>query len=366
MRCSQMIPLFLFAALFTVSGCDVLSPFDDTVEEKNLVWVETMPTQCLSNPWQQEWLKRHGNNYNAYPRAREQEIVRDFFVKRGANFYDYRIAWVAEAVCLACSCPEGYVLFLRVHKNHLPVFEQFDFRISGANLQLQIDKTVFDSEETVTFKLINSSSYAFAANGVDGFGGEGLLVVKGSDFIVQREQEGFWEHLPLPPAFEGVGRFIIDPNETRQGYWLNYEKRTGKFQLLLRVQIGGDSLRVGYVASESFSITSNLIPFDAGSHNLDFGDGYVLHADSTHLDGDFLSTTVSYSGGCRFHEFEVRLQRIDNLTAYIFIHHHANSDPCEAYPTVALRSNLRALLQRDDWDKLVLLAPGGIEITLRG
>lgn len=370
MSCSRVLKLFLLsAAVSTSSGCDTFSPFagsqaDAEVNDADLLWVEIMPTQCLTNPWQQEWLKLHGNDYDQYPRAREREVLRDFFLKRGVSFYDYRTEQVWEAVCAACSCPGGHVLFLRIHQRDLPLLQQLGFRLSGANLQLKIDKAHFPGEEAITFRLINSSSYSFTANGEDGYGLAGLLVVQGSDFIVQQEVNGYWHSLALPPAFEGIRRFTITPGDSMRGYWLNHQKLSGKFRLILRLQAAGADSSEGYVISESFTSGNDFILFDPEPDSLDFGEGYALHAEATALDGDFLRTAVSYSGGCEVHEFKVRLNRVENLTAYIFIHHNANGDLCEAYPTTSLRANLSALLVRDDWDKLVLLAPSGVEITL--
>ncbi|MGH7490767.1 MAG: hypothetical protein ACREOO_00080 [bacterium] len=358
----------LYAAIVVFFfACGLFSPFDDPpVDETDLLWVETMPVQCLGNPWQQEWLKEHGNNYDEYPRGREQEVLAEFFLKRGAVFYAYRTVQVWAVACAGCSCPEGNVLALKVHQGDLALFEQFGFRLSGANLRLKMDKAVFHPEEAVTFELINSSKYSFTANGEDGFGMAGLLVVKGSDFGVQQEQEGYWQYVELPPAFEGTRRFTIAPNDSMRGYWLNFEKRLGRFRLLLRVHPEGEGAQERYVISESFTIADDLIPFDPQPQALDFGDAYTLRPDSSSLQGDFLKTVASYSGGCKPHAFEVRLQRVENLTAYIFIHHNGNGDLCEAYLTTPLRANLAPLLQRDDWDRLVLIAPNGIEVTLVG
>jgi hypothetical protein len=91
------------------------------------------------------------------------------------------IAW-AQVWDAACACPTGFVLALRIHQRDLALFEQFGFRLSGANLELKLDRSVFRVEEAVTFSLINTSKHSFTANGEDGFGGAELLVAKGSDF----------------------------------------------------------------------------------------------------------------------------------------------------------------------------------------
>src|SRR5262245_33831011 len=223
---SHVSKLLLLAALLATCGCGLWSPFEDApVDEADLLWVETMPVQCLGNPWHQEWLKQNGNNYDKYPREREQEVLAEFFLKRGAVIHAYRQEQVWNATCAACSCPEGIVLALRIHQGDLTLFEQFGFWLSGANLQLKIDKSVFHPEEALTNALINSSRHSLTANGDDGFGAAGLLVVKGSDFSVQQEQEDYWQHVELPPAFEGTRRFTIAPKDSLRGYWFNFEKR---------------------------------------------------------------------------------------------------------------------------------------------
>ncbi|MEK7727787.1 MAG: hypothetical protein AAB354_05195 [candidate division KSB1 bacterium] len=107
------------------------------------------------------------------------------------------------------------------------------------------------------------------------------------------------------------------------------------------------------------------IAFNANPHALEFGGSYFLHADSAKLVDERLQLRISYSGGCRTHEYELRLHRIENTVAYIFLYHHGNDDPCEAYVTVRLRADLHNFFMRDDWAKLVLLGPNGEQISLR-
>ncbi len=330
-----------------------------------LVWVETMPRQCLSNPWQQEWLKEHGHDPSQYPHDRERDILRMYFLKRGVDFGDYRNVAVADAVCAACSCPTGEAVFLQINQQDLPVFEQHGFGLSGANLQLLIDKPAFGSDEAVNFRLSNPSSYSFTATGADGMGGDWLLAAQGSGFIVQQEQNGSWLSVRLPLAFEGVRQFTISPGANLHGYWLNYEKLSGTFRLLLQVHPEDDSTRVAHVVSETFTVGEELMPFDPEPHEPAFGDGYTLQAHSTALDGEVLRTAVSYSGGCRVHEFTLHFNRIANDTAFIFIRHNANEDSCEAYLTRTRRAHLQPLLVRDDFAKLMLITPTGDLIRLR-
>lgn len=329
-----------------------------------LVWVEAMPLQCLSNPWQQEWLQGHGNDPSQYPHERERDILRLYFLKRGVDFAEYRAESVADAVCAACTCPAGYAAFLQISQQDLPVFEQHGFRLSGMNLRLQADKPAFGIDEAINFQLTNPSSSSFTATGADRMGGDWLLAAQGSGFIVQQKQNDYWTSVRLPIAFEGVRQFTIAPSASFHGYWLNYEKLSGIFRLLLQVHPAGDSTQMAHVISESFTVGEDLIPFDPQPRELDFGDGYSLHADSTALAGEVLRTAVSYSGGCRVHDFTVHFNRIANDTAFVILRHDANADACEAYLTRTLRANLQPLLVRDDFAKLMLVTPTGGSIPL--
>ncbi len=127
----------------------------------------------------------------------------------------------------------------------------------------------------------------------------------------------------------------------------------------------GFKLASGNAAHCDADSSQSEIAFNANPHALEFGDSYFLHADSAKLVDERLQLRISYSGGCRKHEYELRLNRIENTVAYIFLYHNGNGDPCEAYLTVRLRADLRSFFVRDDWAKLVLLGPNGEAIALR-
>ena len=68
----------------------------------------------------------------------------------------------------------------------------------------------------------------------------------------------------------------------------------------------------------------------------DYGnDRYSIN--SAALDGDILSVSVSYSGGCRSHVFTLVIapsfRESDPVQLPAVLAHEANGDPCEAYPT---------------------------------
>jgi len=109
----------------------------------------------------------------------------------------------------------------------------------------------------------------------------------------------------------------------------------------------------------------SVVNFNPMPHEVNFGDGYAINEANTYLSGDTLFFEISHSGGCEEHFYEVRFNRVENVTAYIFIYHNANGDMCEAYLTRNLKSNLQTLLVRDDFAGLFLLRPNQEAIKLR-
>lgn len=86
--------------------------------------------------------------------------------------------------------------------------------------------------------------------------------------------------------------------------------------------------------------TGNVFIGDAGDR---FGtDEYALN--SATITDDTLNISVSYSGGCKDHEFTLiaseGFHESDPVQLPIAIAHNANGDPCEAYPTENYRFDL--------------------------
>lgn len=70
--------------------------------------------------------------------------------------------------------------------------------------------------------------------------------------------------------------------------------------------------------------------------------------DSAAVKDDVLTVVVSYSGGCRNHEFALIAPRSFQVSAgsvqlAITLVHDANGDRCEAYPSEQLRFDLRPI-----------------------
>ena len=84
-------------------------------------------------------------------------------------------------------------------------------------------------------------------------------------------------------------------------------------------------------------------------------DSYELARGATPvIANDTLTLAVSYSGGCKRHDFTLvadsRLQKSDPVRLVMHLAHDANGDTCEAYPTESYRFDLapvRALWARE-------------------
>ncbi len=84
------------------------------------------PIQCLGNPWEQDWLASHDNDYGAYPRdlsrpgleEEEKEIIQSYYQRLGVPIESLATTEWDGAVCLACSCPQGYTLYVLIADVH--------------------------------------------------------------------------------------------------------------------------------------------------------------------------------------------------------------------------------------------------------
>ena len=99
-------------------------------------WVATEPIQCLGNAWEQDWLASHHGDYASYPRdpakpglePAEVEIIKDFYRRRGVVVFEAATKGRYEAVCAACTCPEGYTLYLEVRRQDVNAMISLGYR----------------------------------------------------------------------------------------------------------------------------------------------------------------------------------------------------------------------------------------------
>ena len=99
------------------------------------VWMSIAPIQCLGNPWEQDWLANHDDNYDAYPRdlskpgleEEEKEIIQSYYQQRGVTIEAFATTEWDGAVCLACSCPQGYTMYTLVAERHEQTMLDFGY-----------------------------------------------------------------------------------------------------------------------------------------------------------------------------------------------------------------------------------------------
>src|SRR3989344_2377089 len=118
-----MNKIIIFTSLFgliLLASC--IKQGIDLPKENEKTWIVIDPTQCLSNHWEGYWIKSHDNNYSVYPRdvhtseleQEEIQIIKNYYQKQGITIFDVKSEWTHEIVCEACSCPQGYTLYLLV------------------------------------------------------------------------------------------------------------------------------------------------------------------------------------------------------------------------------------------------------------
>lgn len=114
---------------------------DSTRSDPAGVWMAIEPIQCLGNPWERDWLESHGGDYSAYPKdpttpglePEEFTIIQEFYDRAGVTVIDAETKQKYDAVCLACSCPEGHTLYLLVSPEGVQTMIGFGYRLEAPN-----------------------------------------------------------------------------------------------------------------------------------------------------------------------------------------------------------------------------------------
>lgn len=80
------------------------------------IWIMLKPVQCLGNPWEKYWLRMHKNKGSAYPRAKELDVLKEYFKKKGVKILEIRLKPFekGQPICETCNCPRGDTLFLKI------------------------------------------------------------------------------------------------------------------------------------------------------------------------------------------------------------------------------------------------------------
>lgn len=139
--------LILLVSVFSI-GCGGTRDTTENTEDpystpewqnEQLIWMEMEPVQCLGNAWQKFWINKEGRTADDYPvgdprtvEAAEKEIIIDYFASLGIDIVrvDSQPFPADRMVCEACTCPQGYTLFVRVLKSDAPQLADLGFKRS--------------------------------------------------------------------------------------------------------------------------------------------------------------------------------------------------------------------------------------------
>lgn len=100
------------------------------------IWMQTEPIQCLQNPWEEAWLENNNKDYQAYPKGKPREvepeearIIQAYFEDQGVTVLDWDFESFGDdvMVCDACSCPQGFTLYLKVKEADLATLKDYNF-----------------------------------------------------------------------------------------------------------------------------------------------------------------------------------------------------------------------------------------------
>ncbi len=99
----------------------------------NRTWVAIDPVQCLQNPWELDWLASHANDYLAYPREIDSQliIIRLYYAGLGVDVDEALSIPNGLGVCDACSCPRGDTIYLHVRDRDLRTMLILGFRVEA-------------------------------------------------------------------------------------------------------------------------------------------------------------------------------------------------------------------------------------------
>ena len=123
------------------------------------------------------------------------------------------------------------------------------------------------------------------------------------------------------------------------------------------------SIAVDKGTQDNMTYSSNVFIGDAGNK---FGtDAFAL--DTATIEGDILKVNLSYSGGCKSHQFTLVASDLFHESSPvqlpIYIAHNANGDTCEAYPTEDYHFNLTPI--KDLYQKRYRQDAGTIILKLK-
>ncbi len=115
---------------------------------KNQIWLEINPIKCLGNPWEFHWLKNNPSQYADYPGIKNNninkfgiELLKNYYKNKNINIINVEsIPFKNQnninlASCTACSCPQGYTLYVLLHANDVKKMLELGWKKSNAKFE---------------------------------------------------------------------------------------------------------------------------------------------------------------------------------------------------------------------------------------
>jgi len=157
------------------------------------------------------------------------------------------------------------------------------------------------------------------------------------------------------PEVDGCGWLVLIEDEYYYPVNLADELRSDGLEIEIRYYYDPIEYRCGLGGTRIPSIRITAYIFDTDPAevrdlvNWDSVPMDMFRMDSAFVEGDSLHLQISYSGGCRHHEFALWRLMPDSTpgrTVCLMLSHEDNGDMCEAYITEWMAFSLRPLRER--------------------
>ena len=136
--------IIIVYSILLAAGCagqkSAANSNENAAQEESTVWVSSEPIQCLGNPWEKAWLEQEGKKYGDYPVGKilvieepEKKIIKDYYKGQSVEILQIKSKTFSEQgmsdiVCAACTCPQGYTLFLKVNEKDLEKMKEWGYK----------------------------------------------------------------------------------------------------------------------------------------------------------------------------------------------------------------------------------------------
>jgi hypothetical protein len=124
MKLAWRLSVLLLLASLSVSGQAKDAPADS-----DKIWVVVRPVQCMGNPWEKDWMAKHKNRADQYPRKKEFGILKTYFAKKRIPILEIRLKPYVKGdpLCAACDCARGDTVYLLTYAQYTPTLVKLGY-----------------------------------------------------------------------------------------------------------------------------------------------------------------------------------------------------------------------------------------------